>query len=130
MPPLRLYAGAFEQWVGGCPPERWEGARFAVGADDLGGPRAVKGRRYGRKRTRDVGLETAGAGAEPHHFLFSSRSGPQWGRMGPHPSAPDPARRRAARRRQDPLGETRTQGPVFPKKRTGHLVEWRKLEGV
>ena len=38
--------------------------------------------------------EAAGAEAEPHQSQFSSRSGPQWGRTGPHPSTPDFARRK------------------------------------
>ena len=56
--------------------------------------RAAVSRPYSGKRPRDVGSETAGAEAETHQLQFSSRSGPQWGRMGPRSSTPDFARRK------------------------------------
>src|SRR5699024_12798195 len=56
------------------------------------GPRAHTVRPYGGKRPQGVGSETAGAEAETHQLQFSSRSGPQWGRMGPRSSTPDFAR--------------------------------------
>ena len=49
---------------------------------------AAKGRPYGGKRPGSVGSANPGAEAEPHQSQFSSRSGPQWGRTGPHPSTP------------------------------------------
>ena len=68
--------------------------RNAVGADDLGGPRAHTVRPYSGKRPRDVGSETAGAAVEAHHLKFFTKSGPQWGRTGPRSSTPDFARRK------------------------------------
>ena len=66
----------------------------AVGADDLGGPRAHTVRPYSGKRPRDVGSETAGAAVEAHHLKFFTKSGPQWGRTEPRSSTPDFARRK------------------------------------
>ena len=49
-----------------------------------------------KKQTGSVGSANPGAEAEPQQSQFSSRSGPQWGRMGPHPSTPDFARRKCS----------------------------------
>ena len=55
---------------------------------------AAKGRPYGENRTGSVNSARPGADAKPQQLQFPSRSGPQWGRTGPHPSTPDFARRK------------------------------------
>ena len=76
------------------PYEMRESSSLAVGADDLGGPRAHTVLPYVGKRAGSVGSEAAGAGIKPHQSQFSSRSGPQWGRTEWHPSTPGIARRK------------------------------------
>ncbi len=47
---------------------------------------ATWGRPYGEKRAGSVGSANSGADVGPQQLPFFSRSGPQWGRTGPHPS--------------------------------------------
>ena len=49
---------------------------LAVGADDLGGPRAHTVRPYGRKRTGSVGSANSGAEAGPHQKYILRTQGP------------------------------------------------------
>ena len=95
--PLRR-AGCFHARAPGgpvCRPYKIRGTlrSFRRGRSQTG-PRAAKGRPYGGKRPGGVGSANPGAEAEPHKSQFSSRSGPQWGRTGPHPSTPNFARRK------------------------------------
>ena len=98
--PLRFFVGPdalIGPFPGGpvCRPyEMRESSSLAVGADDLGGPRAHTVLPYVGKRAGSVGSEAAGAGIKPHQSQFSSRSDPQWGRTEWHPSTPGIARRK------------------------------------
>ena len=78
----------------GVPPEMRESSSLAVGADDLGGPRAHTVRPYGGKRPGSAGSEAADAKVESHQSQFFFRSGPQLGRTERHPSTPGFSRRK------------------------------------
>ena len=58
------------------PYEMRESSGLAVGADDLGGPRAHSVRPYSRKRARRVGSAKPGAVVKPHHLKFPTKPGP------------------------------------------------------